>query len=340
MIGRVLDILSKDIAMDLGTANTLIYLKGKGVVLDEPSMLSIDQDTGKVLAVGSAAKNLYGRHGHNICLSRPIRDGVIHDIDTASQMIRYFLGQVLARLSLARPKLVIAVPTGITSVEKRALIEAADMAGAGKVHLIEEPMAAAIGNGLPIEQPMGHMVVDIGGGTTEVAVISMFSIVCSESLRMAGDKANQAIIRHVQHKHQMAISEGLAETIKMKIGSALPLSKRLAVKIRGKDICSGMLKTVTVTDEEIRAVLKGPITAIVDAVKRTLYKAPPDLASDLTQNGIWLAGGGSLLKGMRRLLQQTTGLEVKIPAEPLRSVAHGAGAVTEHFAHYQHVFLN
>jgi rod shape-determining protein MreB and related proteins len=340
MIGRVLDILSKDIAMDLGTANTLIYLKGKGVVLDEPSMISIDQDTGKVLAVGSEAKNLYGRHGRNICLSRPLRDGVIHDIDTASQMIRYFLGKVLTRLPLSRPKLVIAVPTGITSVEKRAVIEAADMAGAGKVHLIEEPMAAAIGNGLPIEQPMGHMVVDIGGGTTEVAVISMFSIVCSESLRMAGDKANQAIVRYVQHQHHMVISEGLAETIKMKIGSALPLSKRLAVKIKGKDIFSGMLKTVTVTDEDIREVLKGPITAIVDAVKRTLYKAPPDLASDLTQNGMWLAGGGSLLKGMRRLLQQTTGLEVKIPAEPLRSVAQGAGAVTEHFAHYQHVFLN
>jgi rod shape-determining protein MreB and related proteins len=340
MIGRVLDILSQDIAMDLGTANTLIYLKGKGVVLDEPSMITIDQDSGKVLAVGNEAKNHCGRHGQSIRLSRPLRDGVIHDIDTASQMIRYFLARVLTRLPLSRPKLVIAVPTGITSVEKRAVIEAADMAGAGKVRLIEEPMAAAIGNGLPIEQPMGHMVVDIGGGTTEVAVISMSSIVYSESLRMAGDKANLAIIHYIHHKHHMVISESLAETIKVKIGSALPLCKRMVVKIKGKDVFTGMIKTVSVTDEEIREVLRAPITAIVEAVKRTLYKVPPDLASDLAHNGIWLAGGGALLKGMRRLLQDTTGLEVKISDEPLRSVAQGAGAVTERFDYYRHVFLN
>ena len=340
MIARMLDILSKDVAMDLGTANTLIYLKGRGVLLDEPSMISIDEDTGKVVAVGNEAKNLAGRHGRHLRIVKPLRDGVIHDIDIASQMIRHFLNKVFTRLPLSRPRMVIAVPTGVTSVEKRAVIEAADMAGAGKVHLIEEPMAAAIGTGLAVDQPMGHMVVDIGGGTTEVAVISFFSTVCSESLRVAGDKANQAILRHIQHRHHMVISENLAEIIKMKIGSAVPLGKRLVVKIKGKDIFSGMIKTIAVSDEEIYEVLKTPLSAIVDAVKRTLYKVPPDLASDLALNGIWLAGGGALLKGMRELLEQVTGLNVKLTGEPLRSVAQGAGAVTEHFDFYQSVFLN
>ncbi len=340
MIARMLDILSKDVAMDLGTANTLIYLKNKGVVLDEPSMISIDEDSGKVVGVGNEAKNLAGRHGHQLRIIRPLRDGVISDIDTAGQMIRQFLSKVFTRLPLSRPKMVIAVPAGVTSVEKRAVIEAADMAGAGKVHLIEEPMAAAIGNGLPVDQPMGHMVVDIGGGTTEVAVISMFSTVCSESLRVAGDKANLAIMRHVQHQHHMAISESLAESIKMKIGSAVPLDRRLVVKIKGKDIFTGMIKTIAVTDREIHEVLKAPLAAIVEAVKRTLYKVPPDLASDLALNGIWLAGGGALLKGMRELLAQVTGLNVRLSGEPLRSVAQGAGAVTEHYDFYQGIFLN
>jgi rod shape-determining protein MreB len=340
MFGRMLDVWSKDIAMDLGTANTLIYLKGKGVVLDEPSMISLDEDTGKVVAVGNEAKNLAGRHGRHMRIVRPLRDGVIHDIDTASQMISQFLSRVLTRLPFSRPKMVIAVPSGVTSIEKRAVIEAADMAGAGRVHLIEEPMAAAIGNGLAVDQPMGHMVVDIGGGTTEVAVISLFTTVCSESLRVAGDKANLAIIRHIQHQHHMVISESLAEIIKMKIGSAIPLSKGLAVKIKGKDIFSGMIKTITVTDREIHEVLKAQLRAIVEVVKRTLYKVPPDLASDLALNGIWLAGGGALLKGMRELLERVTGLSVKLAGEPLRSVAQGAGAVTERFDFYQHIFLN
>jgi rod shape-determining protein MreB and related proteins len=340
MFGRMLDIWSKDIAMDLGTANTLIYLKGKGVVLDEPSMISLDEDTGKVVAVGNEAKNLAGRHGRHMRIVRPLRDGVIHDIDTASQMISQFLSKVFTRLPFSRPKMVIAVPSGVTSIEKRAVIEAADMAGAGRVHLIEEPMAAAIGNGLAVDQPVGHMVVDIGGGTTEVAVISLFTTVCSESLRVAGDKANLAIIRHIQHQHHMVISESLAEIIKMKIGSAIPLSKGLAVKIKGKDIFSGMIKTITVTDREIHEVLKAQLRAIVEVVKRTLYKVPPDLASDLALNGIWLAGGGALLKGMRELLERVTGLSVKLAGEPLRSVAQGAGAVTERFDFYQHIFLN
>jgi rod shape-determining protein MreB and related proteins len=340
MFGRMLDAWAKDVAMDLGTANTLIYLRGKGVVLDEPSMISIDEDTGRVVAVGNEAKNLAGRHGGQMRIVRPLRDGVIHDIDVAGQMIRHFLARVFTRLPLSRPKMVIAVPTGVTSIEKRAVLEAADMAGAGRVHLIEEPMAAAIGNGLPIDQPMGHMVVDIGGGTTEVAVISMFTTVCSESLRLAGDRANRAIIDHVQRQHHMVISESLAEVIKMKIGSAIPLGKRLAVKIKGKDIFSGMIKTITVTDQEIHEVLKPQLKVMLEAVKRTLFKVPPDLASDLALNGIWLAGGGALLKGMPELLERVTGLNVKLAGEPLRSVAQGAGAVTERFDFYQHIFLN
>jgi len=303
-------------------------------------MISIDEDTGRVLAVGNEAKNLAGRHGRHMRIVRPLRDGVIHDIDIASQMIRQFLSLVFTRLPFSRPKMVIAVPTGVTSIEKRAVLEAADMAGAGRVHLIEEPMAAAIGNGLPVDQPMGHMVVDIGGGTTEVAVISMFTTVCSESLRVAGDRANLSIIDYVQHRHHMVISESLAEAIKMKIGSAIPLGKRLAVKIKGKDIFSGMIKTITVTDQEIHEVLKPQLKAMLEAVKRTLYKVPPDLASDLAINGIWLAGGGALLKGMPELLERVTGLSVKLTGEPLRSVAQGAGAVTERFDFYQHIFLN
>jgi rod shape-determining protein MreB len=236
--------------------------------------------------------------------------------------------------------LVVAVPTGVTAVGKRAVIEAAELAGAGKVHLIEEPMAAAIGNGLPVDQPEGHMVVDIGGGTTEVAVISMFATICSESLRMAGDQANEAIIRHIRHHHRLAIGETVAETLKIKIGAVLPLRRPLSVRIRGKDVFTGMLKTVTVSDEEIRDVLKGFTAAIVEAVRRTLYKVPTALASDLARNGIWLTGGGALLKGLRHLIARSTGLQVRICHEPLRSVAQGVGAVTEHFAFYQSVLLN
>jgi rod shape-determining protein MreB len=340
MFGRLRTLLSKDVAMDLGTANTLIYLKGKGVVLDEPSMITMDRDSGKVIAVGREARFLFGRHGRNIRVCRPLKDGVIHDIEIASAMIRCFLAKVLHRLPLWRPNLVLAVPTGITSVEKYAVVAAAEMAGAGNVHLIEEPMAAAIGNGLPIDKPLGHMVVDIGGGTAEVAVLSMFTTVCSESLRMAGDKANEAIMRHIQFKYHLSIGNSIAEAIKIKIGSALPLARRVVVKVRGKDILTGMPKTVAVTDSEIREVLRGPTMAIVEAVKRTLYRSPTDLTADFAENGIWLTGGGALLKGLKRLLHDATGLDVKICGEPLRSVARGAGMVTEQPDYYRHIFLN
>ncbi|MDR3569370.1 MAG: rod shape-determining protein [Syntrophobacteraceae bacterium] len=340
MFGRMMDFLAKDMAMDLGTANTLIYVKGKGIVLDEPSMVATAKSSGEVIAIGREAKNLAGRHTKGTIITRPMRDGVIYDFETASFMVRSFLGKVFRRFPLSRPKLVVAVPVGITSVEKRAVIEAADMAGAGKVFLIDEPMAAAIGAGLPIDQPSGQMVVDIGGGTTEVAIISKFAVSCSESLRVAGDEANEAICNYIRQKHSVAISEMMAEVIKMKIGSAVPLKKTLEIKLRGKDLASGMPKVITITDSDIRLAMREPTLAIIEAVRRVLEKATPDLASDVAENGIWLAGGGALLKGLRALIHQAVGLDVIQTEDPLRAVIRGAGSVTEHFDHYRDVFLN
>lgn len=327
--------------MDLGTANTLIYVRGKGVLVDEPSVVAMDRDSGEVVAVGKEARSLSGRQGNNAVVTcRPLRDGVIHDFDTASLMIRALLGKVFKKLPLSRPRLVIAVPAGITSVEKRAVIEAADMAGAGKVFLVEEPMAAAIGTGLPVDQPEGQMVVDIGGGTTEVALICRFSIAYSETLRIAGDEANDAILRYIRTEHKMGISEAMAELLKMKIGSAAPLGKRLEVKLRGKDLMEGMPKTITINDGQIREVLRESTLAMVDAVRRVLEQASPDLTSDIAENGIWLAGGGALLKGMKHLIQDNIGVEVFISEDPLRSVIRGAGAIIERMDYYKSVFLN
>lgn len=340
MFGRMMDFLAKDMAMDLGTANTLIYVKGKGVVLDEPSMVALEKDSGKVIAIGREARSLAGRHSRSTSVLRPLRDGVIHDFETASFMVRSFLGKVFRRLPLSKPKLVVAVPAGITSVEKRAVIEAAEMAGSGKVFLIEEPMAAAIGSGLPIDQARGQMIVDIGGGTTEVAIISNFAVVSSESLRVAGDEANEAICQYIRREHRMGISEMMAEVIKMKIGSAAPLKKTLEIKLRGKDLASGMPKIVGITDADIRSAIGEPTRAIIEAIRRVLEKASPDLGGDIVENGIWLAGGGALLKGLRLLVRQATGLEVKRSEDPLRAVIRGAGSVTEHFDYYRDVFLN
>ena len=340
MFGRMMDFLSKDMAMDLGTANTLIYVKGKGVVLDEPSMVAIATGSGEIIAIGREAKNLAGRHTKGTTVTRPMRDGVIYDFETASFMVRSFLGKVFRRFPLSKPKLVVAVPAGITSVEKRAVVEASQIAGAGKVFLIEEPMAAAIGAGLPIDQPSGQMVVDIGGGTTEVAIISQFAVSCSESLRVAGDEANTAICHFIRQQHGVSVSEMMAEMIKIKIGSAVPLKKTLEVKFRGKDLVSDMPKIITVTDADIRLAIKEPTRAIITAIRRVLEKASPDLASDIGENGIWLAGGGSLLKGLRALIHQTLVLEVEKSEDPLRAVIRGAGSVTEHFDYYRDVFLN
>jgi len=340
MFERLLSFFSKDLAMDLGTANTLIYLRGKGVVLNEPSVVAINQDTHQVVAVGREARSLIGRTGQRIVTIRPLKDGVIADFEVTSVMIKSFLTKVLSRRPLVRPKLVVAVPTGITSVEKRAVIEAAEQAGAGRVHLIEEPMAAAIGAGLPIDQPIGNMVVDIGGGTTEVAVISMFAVAYSESVRVAGDEANEAILRYIQRERQMMVSEVLAENIKMKIGSAVPLEKPLKLEVPGKEILTGIPKNFTVTDEEIRNAIREPILVIVDSVRRALEKTPPDLVADIGQTGFWLAGGGALLKGLDQLLHQETGLRVNIAEDPLTAIVRGAGAVVDHFDYFREVFIN
>jgi rod shape-determining protein MreB and related proteins len=340
MFERLLGFWSKDLAMDLGTANTLIYLRGTGIVLNEPSVVAINKDTHQVLAVGQEAKNIIGRHGHIIVTIRPLKDGVIADFEVTSIMIKYFLGKVLSRRQLIKPRLVVAVPTGITSVEKRAVIEAAEQAGARQVNLVEEPMAAAIGTELPIEKPVGNMVVDIGGGTTEVAVISMFAVAYSESVRVAGDEANEAIMRYIQRERQIAISENMAENIKIRIGSAIPLAEPLKLEIPGKEILTGFPRTFTVTDEEVRNAIQEPIQVIVDSVKRALEKTPPDLAGDIGENGFWLAGGGALLRGLDQLLHQITGLRVSISEDPLTSVARGAGRVIEDYAFFQQVFLN
>lgn len=325
--------------MDLGTANTLIYQRGKGVVLIEPSVVAINQDTHEVVAVGQDARNIIGRHGQRIATIRPLKDGVIADFEVTSVMIKYFLNKVLQRRQLVRPKLVVAVPTGITTVEKRAVIEAAEQAGARHIHLIEEPMAAAIGANLPIDQPFGNMVVDIGGGTTEVAVISMFAIAYSESVRVAGDEANDAILRYMQRGRQMIISEVLAEKIKMKIGSAAPLEQPRSMDITGKEIISGIPRTVTITDEEIREAIKEPVMAIVESVKRALEKTPPDLAADIHEKGFWLAGGGALINGLDRLLRDTTHLKVNITDDPITAIVRGAGAIIENMDFYRQVFI-
>jgi rod shape-determining protein MreB len=340
MFERLLGFWSKDLAMDLGTANTLIYLRGKGIVLNEPSVVAINKDTHQVLAVGQEAKNIIGRHGHNIVTIRPLKDGVIADFEVTAIMIKYFLGKVLNRRQIVKPKLVVAVPTGITSVEKRAVIEAAEQAGARQVNLVEEPMAAAIGTMLPVDQPVGNMVVDIGGGTTEVAVISMFAVAYSESVRVAGDEANEAIMRYIQRERQIAISENMAENIKIRIGSAIPLAEPLKLEIPGKEILTGFPRTFTVTDTEVREAIQEPIQVIVDSVKRALEKTPPDLAGDLGDNGFWLAGGGALLRGLDQLLHQTTGLRVNIAEDPLTAVARGAGKVIEDYHFFEQVFLN
>jgi rod shape-determining protein MreB len=330
----------KDMAMDLGTANTLIYAKDEGVVLNEPSVVALSRHTGRVIAVGSEAKEYLGRTPQKIVAIRPMKDGVIADFEVTSAMIKYFLSKVHRRTFLFRPRLIVAVPTGITQVEKRAVIEAAEQAGARQVHLIEEPMAAAIGAGLPISQPMGNMVVDIGGGTTEVAVISLSAVAYSESVRVAGDEANEAIVRHIQQHHQIAVGENEAERIKLELGSAYPLSRPMTAEVAGKEILTGIPRSFEVNDQEIREALSEPVNVIIESVKRAFEKTPPELAADISDNGVWLAGGGALLRGLDTLLTDTLRLTVKVEADPLTTVTRGAGQVMEAMNDYRQVFLN
>ena len=321
-------LLSDDLAIDLGTANTLIYVKGQGIVCNESSVVAVQKDPrgGKrVLAVGLEAKRMLGRTPGNIVAIRPLKDGVIADFETTEAMLRYFIHKVHNRRTLVRPRIVICVPNGITEVEKRAVKESAESAGAREVYLIEEPMAAAIGAGLPVTEPVGNMIVDIGGGTTEVAVISLAGVVFSRSIRVGGDKMDEAIIQYIKRKYNLLIGERTAELIKITIGSAYPGDEIHTMEIKGRDLVAGVPKTVELSDEEIRDPLLESINQIVEAVRMALERTPPELAADIVDKGIVLAGGGALLRNLDILLREETGLPVVVAEDPLTTVVMGAG---------------
>ena len=320
---------SNDLAIDLGTANTLVYLKGKGIVINEPSVVAIDKKTGKVLAVGAEAKKMLGRTPGNIVAIRPMKDGVIADFEIAEKMLSHFITKTHNRSTFVRPRIVIGVPSRITQVEKRAVRDSAQLAGAREVYLIEQPVAAAIGAGLPIAEPSGNMVVDIGGGTTDVAVISLAGIVYSESVKVAGDKMDEAIMNYIKRKYNLLIGEPMAEQIKFEIGSAFPLEERRTITIKGRDLISGIPKTLVMDDSEIREALSEPISAIVNAIKVALENTPPELAGDIIDRGIVLTGGGSLLRGMDVRLREETNLPVITVENPLTTVVLGTGKVLD-----------
>ena len=339
LFDAVLGVLSNDLAIDLGTANTLVYLKGKGIVVSEPSVVAVQKDlTGqkKVLAVGTDAKNMLGRTPGSIVAIRPMKDGVIADFDITEEMLRYFIRKIHNRKALVRPRIVICVPSGITQVEKRAVKESAESAGAREVYLIEEPMAAAIGAGLPITEASGNMIVDIGGGTTEVAVISLAGIVYAKSVRVGGDKMDEALAQHLKRKYNLLIGERTAEEIKISIGSAYPdslssakESKMDSMEVKGRDLVSGIPKTLKIDAQEIREALSESINAIVEAVRIALERTPPELAADIVDKGIVLAGGGALLRNLDVLLREETGLPVVIAEDPLSCVVLGSGKVLD-----------
>jgi len=321
--------LGRDLAIDLGTANTLIYERGHGVVLDEPSVVAINATDGRPVAVGMEAKRMMGRTPNHIKVIRPLKDGVIADFEVCEKMLRYFI-QKVSGSKWSKPRMVICVPSGITGVEQRAVQDAAEYAGARKpVHIIEEPMAAAIGADMPVHEPSGNMIVDIGGGTTEVAVISLGGIVTAQSIRVAGDELDEAILQYVKKEFSLAIGDRTAEEIKIQMGSAWPLEFELSADIRGRDLISGLPRTIEVTTEQIREAVAEPISAIVDAVKTTLDKTPPELAADIMEDGITITGGGALLGGLAQRLGHETGMPIRIADEPLYSVVIGSGRALE-----------
>src|SRR5437870_7607091 len=325
-------LLGRDMAVDLGTANTLVYVRGRGIVLNEPSVVAINQRDGRPLAVGLEAKRMIGRTPGHIVAIRPLKDGVIADFEITEKMLRYFIQRVHQR-RWAKPRMVICVPSGVTGVEKRAVQEAAEFAGARKApFIIEEPMAAAIGAGLPVHEPTGNMVVDIGGGTTEVAVISLGGIVTSQSVRIGGDELDDAIAQYIKKEYSLAIGERTSEEIKMALGSAFELEEELNAEIRGRDLITGLPKTIVTSTKEIREAIEEPVTAIVDAVKVTLDKTPPELAADIMEQGIVLTGGGALLHGIDARLHVETGMPIIVAQDPLYCVAIGGGQYLEEFS--------
>ena len=317
--------LAKDIGIDLGTASVLVYIKGKGVVLNEPSVVAIDKNTGRLLKVGAEAQAMLGRTPGNIVAIRPLRDGVISDYDMTERMLKEFIRKVTGGFHLFPPRIMVCVPTGITQVEKRAVKESAQSAGAREVYLIEEPMAAAIGANLPIQEPTSNMVVDIGGGTTEVAVISLSGIVYSRSVRVGGDKMDESIMTHVKRKYNMLIGESSAEEIKIKIASAYPMDPEQQIEVKGRDLVTGIPQNIIITSEEVRKAISEQVDSIVQAVRIALEQTPPELAADIVDRGIVLTGGGALLKGLDQLLREETSLPITVVEDPLSTVVMGTG---------------
>ncbi len=330
--------LSRDMGIDLGTANTLVYVSGKGIVLQEPSVVAMDQDSKLPLAVGEDAKRMLGRTPGNVIALRPLRDGVIADFDTAELMLKHFITRVHEGKTLVSPRIVIGIPSGVTGVERRAVMDAASQAGARDVYLIDEPVAAAIGAGLPVAEPTGNMIIDIGGGTTEVAVLSLQGTVLSESVRVAGDELSESIAQYMKKVHNLVIGERTSEEIKITIGSAYPVDDDTTMEVRGLHLLSGLPRTVAVKAPEIRESMSEPLAVIVDAVKRTLERTPPELAADIIDRGIMLAGGGALLKGIDTLISHETGIVVHVAADPLSCVVLGTGRVLENFKQLERVF--
>jgi len=332
--------IGRDMAVDLGTANTLVYVRGRGIVLNEPSVVAVNTKNGSILAVGSEAKRMIGRTPSHIQAIRPLKDGVIADFDVTEKMLRFFIQKVHRRRMLAKPRVIICVPSGITSVEQRAVEEATYAAGGRSAHIIEEPMAAAIGAGMPIHEPTGNMIVDIGGGTTEVAVISLGGIVTSASARIAGDELDDAIVQYIKKEYSLMLGERTAEEVKMAIGTAFPVPDVPDAEIRGRDLVTGLPKTILVSAAEIRRAIEEPVNQIVDAVKNTLDKTPPELAADIMDKGIVLTGGGALLRGLDERLKHETGMPVHITEAPLSCVAVGSGKCLEEFEALRRVLIS
>lgn len=327
MFGKFFGLFSNDIGIDLGTANTLVYVRDKGVVLREPSVVAVQAGTNHVLAVGNEAKRMLGRTPGNIVAIRPLKDGVIADFEVTEAMLRYFIQKVHNRRNMVSPRVVVAVPSGITEVEKRAVKDSVTHAGAREVYLIEEPMASAIGVGLPVQEPAGNMIIDIGGGTTEVAIISLAGIVFSRSVRVAGDELDEALVQYMKRVYNLMIGERTAEEIKINIGSAYPLEKETSMEVKGRDLVAGLPKTLTITSQEVREAIQEPVNTIVETVRYTLERCPPELSADLVDRGIVLAGGGALLRGLDKLLAEETGLPVHVADDPLSAVVMGTGIV-------------
>ena len=334
----IFDFLSTDVAMDLGTANTLIYVKGKGIILNEPSIVAFDRNTKRIIAIGNDAKMMQGREHKEIRVSRPMRDGVIADFEIAEGMIRTFIKKVSSGAFSSR-RIIIAIPSGVTEVEKRAVRDAAEHAGAKEVHLLYEPMAAAIGIGIDVDAAAGNMIIDIGGGTTEIAIISLAGIVNQESIRVAGDEMNNAIMQFFKKNYNLLVGERTAETIKCEVGSAMPLKEEITIQVKGRDLVGGIPKTTEVSSVEIRDALNETVTQIVEAVKQTLERTPPELSADILDRGIMLTGGGALLKGLDERLIMETKLPVHVAEDPLTAVVRGTGKSVDNINKYSKVFI-